>query len=160
MRWFDSFVADQICGRGQGDQRRCPNVDGPIPSPATTLMRVSEPASRRAHNAERPCSSATRYQFCPRLRRAARPYKPRRLGGLPGTAGFDTQVDDQSRWPEGIRGSAYEADSPWFDSTQRGQFLAAGGLRQCLSEGRMGLFDSVSRGQSRRSGPDSRASSW
>ena len=49
-----------------------------------------------------------------------------RLGSTP-------RWSTKSRWPEGIRGFAYEANSRWFDSTQRVQFLAADALRRCFA---------------------------
>jgi hypothetical protein len=51
-----------------------------------------------------------------------------RLGSTP-------RWSTKSRWPEGIRGFAYEANSRWFDSTQRvqisrGRWISAGALRR------------------------------
>ena len=76
-----------------------------------------------------------------------------RLGSTP-------RWSTKSRWPEGIRGFAYEANSRWFDSTQRVQFLAADGARLVPSEGALRQFDSASRVQICRSGPDGGASPW
>jgi hypothetical protein len=76
-----------------------------------------------------------------------------RLGSTP-------RWSTKSRWPERIRGFAYEANSRWFDSTQRVQLLAADGVRLVPSEGALRQFDSASRVQICRSGPDGGASPW